>query len=362
MFNDVNLALLITVVGTLLAVIPVIGWFFRREEHRQLDVVLDNEVFLVNQLVRNLENFSIEIDGKPASDQIVWITGWIINSGNYDISERIIEGPLTLKLPENMQWLRGNIVHSSSDVTCNSHIIGPQELEFKWVLLRSGEYIHFDALLQCPLEETKEVWDTSSLAEKIKLYSRMENIRTGSLIPLSHLGERYDPLTTHKLKILPKLPVTVFAVLFLAFLGMKTFYPFELDKLFGDGFLPARPSIVKMIDGLPAELKVFVDKDNKIKLTLNEASIDKHLQEELLFNSSEELFSQEDIRLGKILARNPPKRTPSIIFFVLYSVGFTWWLLYMWFPGMFLFGSRKRRTVSALFALQKQKIGKRSDS
>ncbi len=362
MFNDVNLALLLTVVGTLLAVIPVIGWFFRREEHRQLDVVLDNEVFLVNQLVRNLENFSIEIDGKPASDQVVWITGWIINSGNYDISERIIEGPLTLKLPENMQWLRGNIVHSSSDVTCNSHIIGSQELEFKWVLLRSGEYIHFDALLQCPLEETKEVWDTSSLAEKIELYSRMENIRTGSLIPLSHLGERYDPLTTHKLKILPKLPATVFAVLFLAFWGMKTFYPFELDKLFGDGFLPARPSIVKMIDGLPAELKVSVNQENKLRLTLNKPALNKGLQKELFFDTPEELFSQGDIRVGKILARDRPKNTPSIILFVLFTVGFTWSLLYMWFPGMFLFGSTKRRTVSALYALQRQKIGKQSDS
>ena len=360
MSNNMNLVL--ATVGLLLAAIPVIGWFFRREEHRQLDVVLDNEVFLVNQLVRNLENFSIEIDGKPASDQVVWITGWIINSGNYDISERIIEGPLTLKLPENMQWLRGNIVHSSSDVACNSHIIGPQELEFKWVLLRSGEYIHFDALLQCPLEETKEVWDTSSLAEKIELYSRIENIRTGSLIPLSHLGERYDPLATHKMKILPKLPVTVLAVLFLAFIGMRTFYPFELDQLFGDGFLPARPSIVKMIDGFPVEFTVSINQENKLKLTSNRPTLNKGLGKGLFFDTPEELFSQGDIRVGKILARNPPKRTPSIILFVLFAVGFTWGLLYMWFPGMFLFGSRKRRTVSALFALQKQTIGKRSDS
>ena len=357
-----NLNLVLAVVGILFAAIPVIGWFFRREEHRQLDVVLDKEVYLVNQLAGNLKNFSIVIEGKPSSEQVVWITGWIINSGNSDISERIVEHPLTLKLPENMQWLRGTIVHYSSDVTCNSHIIGSQELEFRWVLLRSGEYIHFDALLQCPLEETKEVWDISSLAEKVTPYSRMENIHTGSLIPLSDLGERYNPLKTRKLNIMRKLIVTFLGVLLLVPIWMIVFFPFELDQLFGDGFLRARLSIVKMIDGIPAELKVSVDKENKIKLTLNQPSIDKHLQEELLFNTPEELFSQEDIRLGKILARGSSEDTIGIIVTGIPSIIITWGLLYMWFPGMFLFGSTKRRTVSALYALQRQKIGKQSDS
>ena len=156
MFNASNLTLVLTVIGTLSAILyPVIGWVFRREELQQLDVVLDKEVFLVNQLAGNLNNFSIVIDEKPASDQVVWITGWIINSGSYDISERIVEHPLKLQLPENMQWVRGDVKHYSIDVKCNSQIISPQELQFTWVLLKSGEYIYFDALLECPIEETK---------------------------------------------------------------------------------------------------------------------------------------------------------------------------------------------------------------
>ena len=104
---NIDVSLLVTVLGTVLAIlIPIGNWYFRREEHRQLDVVIDRNVALVNQFVRNLENLSIVIDGKPASAQVVWITGWIINAGNYDISERIVEYPLKLTVAENMKWLR----------------------------------------------------------------------------------------------------------------------------------------------------------------------------------------------------------------------------------------------------------------
>lgn len=356
-----NLNLVLAVVGILFAAIPVIGWFFRREEHRQLDVVLDKEVYLVNQLAGNLKNFSIVIEGKPSSEQVVWITGWIINSGNHDISERIIEHPLKLELPKNMQWLRGDIEHCSSDVKCNSHIIGAQELQFKWILLKSGEFIYFDALLQCPLEETKEVWDTGSFVEIIKPYSRIENIRTDSLTSLSELGEIYNPFKPRKLNIIPKIIATFFAILFFMPMWMITLLPFELDNLFGDGYLTAAPRMVKIVEGVPIPLSVSVDQENHVRLTLNDPAIDTPLNEEYFFSTPDEIFSQEDIRLGKFAAKDLSKETSFIIVLSLLTSIVTWGLFHMWFPRMFL-KSKIRRTTSALFALQTQKIGKTSDS
>ena len=363
MLNDLNLELALTVVATLSAIlIPVIGWFLRQKECHQLDVVLDKGIFLVNQLAGNLKNFSIGIDENSASDQVAWTTGWIINSGNFDISERMIEHPLILKVPNNMKWLRGSIEHCSNDVKCKSHIVGDQELQFEWVLLKCGEYIYFDALLQCPLEETTEFGSINSLAKIVSPYSRIENIQIESLIPLSQLGERYSPLKPRKLNLIPKLSVTLAAILFFALMWMRAFFPFELDNLIGDGFLPATPKLVKTVDGIPVELKVSVNQKNEVRLMSNQPEVDTPLHDNYLFSSTDELFSQEDIRVGRFAVHELSKDTLYLIALGFLTSIFTWGLLYMWFPRMFLFDSNKRRTTSALFKLQTQKIAKQSKS
>ena len=80
MLSDFSLTSIFTIIGAIAAIcVPIIGLLFRRKEQRQLDIVLDKGVFLVNQLAGGLKNFSILIDGEPASEQIVWVTGWIIN-------------------------------------------------------------------------------------------------------------------------------------------------------------------------------------------------------------------------------------------------------------------------------------------
>ena len=363
MFADLNLNLTLTVIGIVIAIFaPVIGWLFRRKERYQLDVVLDKEVFLVNKLAGGLKNFAIMLDDKPASDQVVWITGWVINSGNFDISERMIEQPLILRLPENMQWLRGNVEHCPIDVKCDLQMIGEHELQLSWVLLKSGEFIYFDALLQCPLEETMDAWDTDSLAEVIKPYSRIENIRTESLVPLSQLGERYNPFKTRKRHLIPKLVVTFTAISFLAFMWMRVFFPFELDNLFGDGFLRGTPKLVKRVDSVPVEVSVFLNKKGHVKLKPKQADKDAPLPEKYVFSTPEELFSQDDIRIGKISVRDLLRETLVLILLGFLTIFFTWILLYIWFPRMFLFDSKIRRTTSSLSALQRQTIGKKSNS
>lgn len=168
MFSDFSIVSIFTIIGAIAAIfVPLIGLIFRRKEHRQLDIVLDKCVFLVNQLAGDLKNFSIVIDGEPASEQIVWVTGWIINSGHFDISERIIEAPLRLKTPEDTQWLRGTIEHCSENVQCSSNIVGTDVLQFDWTLLRTGEYIRFEALLNCPLDKIQEDWGMDALVETI---------------------------------------------------------------------------------------------------------------------------------------------------------------------------------------------------
>ncbi len=243
--TDFTLAL--TALGALAAIIiPLSLWLFTREARYQLDIILDKEMFLVNQVARDLDYIRILIDDKPAPEQVVWITGWIINSGKLDISNRIVEKPLRLILPEDMSWLRATIDHFSSNVECYSTAIDEKQVEFNWTLLRSGEYIHFDCLMQCPIENTKESWDTSSLASTIRPYSRIENTRTDTVVPISPLVEKDDPSQSHK-RLFRKITVTAILATIYPVLWILLFFPYSIDGFFGDGFLHASPSVVKFI-------------------------------------------------------------------------------------------------------------------
>lgn len=268
----------------------------------------------------------------------------------------MIEQPLTLKLKKNMKWLRSSIENCSNDVECNSHIVGDQKLQFEWVLLKCGEFINFDALLQCPLEETIEFRSVYSIAHKINPYSRIENIHIESLIPISHLGERYRPLKPRKPKLISKLSVTLAAILFLGTMWMQVFFPFEFDNLFGDGFLPATPMLVKTVNDIPVELKLTVNKENSVRLKFKQAEVDAPMHDHDLFNSTDDLLSQEDIHVGRVAVRELAKDTFFLIVLGFCTIGFTWALLYMWFPRMFLFNSKRRRTTAALIKLQTQKL------
>ena len=344
MFDDSNL--LVTVIGVLVTVlIPIIGLFLRRQEHRQLDVIVDREVALVNQVVGDLKNFSIVIEGTPASDQVVWITGWVINSGNYDISYGMVERLLILKLRENMQWLRGRIEHCSSDLQCDLKRPTSQELEFTWILLRKGEYIRFDALLQCPVDEAGDIGGYDSLLDEIEVYSRIENVPTGPCLSLGELGERYDPLKSRKRYVTPKLITTSLALVVLGLMWMGMFARFELERWFGDGFLLGVPQIVIDVDGTPTRAGVAVAQDGRVKLTAG--------QQDRVFATAEALFLSPEIRVDRIGVRYEAKVFDAVLL-VLLTTGGTWGILYMWFPGMFLFRSGKRRAASALFALQRE--------
>ena len=349
MVSGTEFTLALTALGALAAiVIPFSIWYFTREARYQLDILLEKEVFLVSQVTRDLDYIRILIDDKPAPEQVVWITGWIINSGKLDISNRNIEKPLRLILPDDMSWLRATIDRSSPDVECNSVFIDERNIEFNWTLLRSGEYIHYDCLIQCPNEKTTEIWDIDSLASAIRPYSRIENTRTDAVVPISPLLEKDDP-SQLKRRLIRKITFTAIVATMYPVLWMVTFFPHDLDGVFGDGYLRASPSIVKSIDGKPHELSMSIDRLRNVKLELDEPFVE-------LFYSEDEhsnIFKSDDLKVGKISKRDLSKEPvfvtliSCVTFIVLISC------IFMWLPTKYLVGSRKRRAASALHALGK---------
>ena len=349
MISGVDLTLILTAIGVVAAIsIPLGIRYFSREARHQLDIILDKEVFLVNQLARDVKDISILIDEKPASEQVVWITGWIVNSGSLDIGDRIVQKPLRLDLPENMSWIRANIDHSSNDVECQCSTVDKRQIEFHWTLLRSGEYIHFDCLVECPPEATKEVWDSKSFAEAIRPYSRIENTRTDTVVPISSLQEKDSPSQSRR-RLMRKCYITIVALIIFPVLWIVTFFPYEIDGFFGDGFVPASTNIVKHIDDENHVLDVSISRSKDVRLELEHPPVD------LLFSASEHerIFDKSGISIGEISVRD----LSGEVGFVTYLSSITFLIVailaFVWLPKKYLMGFRMRRAASVLYALKK---------
>ena len=353
MTNGFSLTLVLTAIGTLAAIcVPFIIHYFRRKTEYQLDIVLDKEVFLVNQLARDLKNFSISIDGEPATEQVVWITGWIINSGTLDISARMVERPLRLELPEGMSWIRVDIGHSSSGVDCDFAPIDERVSQASWALLRSGEYIYFDPLIECPLAELKENPTRRSFSEIIIPSSRIENIRTETIVPISQLGEKYNPLTPRKRYLALKIVASLAIGAFIALVWMRTSFPFDIDSFFGDGFLSATTEIVKVVGGEALPLEVSIDRSNNVRLELKDGSDNNEYMEVFEAGRHADIFERPDIRTGKISAQDRAKENSQLVLLGIVTYLFSTIFLLTWFPIKFLFNPKIRRTAAALYALR----------
>ena len=294
----------------------------------------------------------------------MWITGWIINSGNYDISERTVEVPLTLTLPENLQWSSVKVPHCSNDVKCEVEIVERHKLRFRWSLLRGGEFIYFDALLRCPIDESNDQLGKGFFAKTVNPYSRIENIRNDSIVSLSQIGDRYNPKKTRERHFGLKALATCFVcALYIPFF-MRLVYPFALDQFFGDGFLSARPVIESTADDVSIELAVSVNGHNKIRLECPQSAENQDVGVcgRHVFDSPTEVFANKDLRVSKFVHRDRMKEPDAVFLLGAVTVFAFWIVIYMWFPGLRLFGSKRRRTASALYALQKRKPDTNADS
>ena len=344
-----DFALALTALGALAAIVIPFGiWYFTREARYQIDILVEKEVFLVNQVARDLNNIRILIDGNPASEQVVWITGWIINSGKLDVSDRSIEKPLRLILPEGMSWLRATIDHSSPDVHCNLAIVDENQIVFSWTLLRSGEYIHYDCLIQCPNENDAGAWDRESLEGVIRPYSRIENTRTDTIVPISPLlGKDNKPLLRRR--VIRKVIMTSMLATLYAVMWMMTFFPHDFDSFFDDGYLRANPSVVKSIEGETHELSMSIDRFNNVKLELDEPPVELFYSED----QHSRIFDSKDLTIGKISSRDLSKESGFIALISCVTFIVIIASIMMWLPTKYLMGSRMRRAAAALHVLRK---------
>ena len=142
-----------------------------------LSYIEESFIPLFRSIVKNMEDLEILYEKKPINPSLVMLKGCFINSGNIDIDSPIIYKPVSIKLPEDWKWIKAKIIDKPSDMKADCTINNSSELEFKWDLLKKGEFLRFDSLIEVPLNDKNEPSDSKEKRKKTISFSyRISNL------------------------------------------------------------------------------------------------------------------------------------------------------------------------------------------
>jgi len=172
---------MVGLLATLILGILGIYYAFRFRTQPRLTYVRDEFIPLFKSIVQSIDGIEISHGGRPIDQNLLLLKGSLLNTGSSDIDPSVIHEPLQLKLPPNCNALKAKITNSSAEVGAACKIIDSNTIEFNWNLLKKGEFVTFDALLEeggkaKDAQESKEEDHILKLEKKIKFKHRITNL------------------------------------------------------------------------------------------------------------------------------------------------------------------------------------------
>lgn len=248
--------------GTLIAILGVattviIGAptiLYLRSRHRypgQLTLIKESSVGLFDSIVKNLPELQVLFEGEPASPGLVLWKGYLLNTGSKDITESMINEPVSISLPPNHKWLTAKVVSSSPKVDAQLHV-EPSLLTVSTGLVRREEYISFEAVLEIPLrtdgDKSKSTTRSDRAEKAFTIDHRIADTRRVRLVELPELKR-----PRRRLKIM--LVLIVISFLFGSAIAYK--------ELFGFGSTGEMRYLMPLSSGDTIEVRITPKKDDQ---------------------------------------------------------------------------------------------------
>lgn len=119
----------------------------KRRYPGKITYITEECINLFEALVKNFEEISIKYKYQPIHENIVYLRGIFLNTGDTDIKPDMVEENLSIILPEGYKWLTAKITKASS-LNQNLIINDSNQLFLELGLFKKKEFIQFEALAE----------------------------------------------------------------------------------------------------------------------------------------------------------------------------------------------------------------------
>lgn len=158
------------------AIFGVVGVYLtiRSRYPGKITFINEQTIELFDAIGNSINDLTVTYGGQQVNENLVLLNGAFINSGKTDITQSMVEQPITLKLPDGYKWLTGSVV--KSNVVAELRKIDDETISISTGLFRCGEYVKFHALAQLP-DNADGDSNSQKFKKSIKFEHRITNTR-----------------------------------------------------------------------------------------------------------------------------------------------------------------------------------------
>ena len=176
----------------------------------EITFIFPRTIALVDTIVQRLPALTVAYRGDPVGENVVFLNGALLNTGNRDLHSSMVDSSPALELPHGFRWLDVTVAQES-EIHSKSRITDERHLYFDINLLKPKEGVFFQCLIQTPektekppdklvlesLSGSARIRDTAFriIKERIGPVSTVSNIAPGLFLVLMALALIILPAT-----------------------------------------------------------------------------------------------------------------------------------------------------------------------
>ena len=147
------------------AIFGIIGLYLTLKSKYPGGITFVNEqtIELFDAIGKTLDKLEVTYNGDSVNENLVLLNGAFINFGKIDISQEMVEKPISLMLPTGYKWLTAKVVGSAGTVKAKLKVSSDREILIETGLFRCKEFVKFHALAQVPNDDTEK-----SISDKLR--------------------------------------------------------------------------------------------------------------------------------------------------------------------------------------------------
>ncbi len=175
---------------------------------------------LFSSAIRKLK-IDISFNDKKIEYPLILFKGEIINTGTLDIDKTSIYEPLKLISSENFKWIEVNIMDDAQKVNSVIQKVNEREININWDLLKKGEKISFEALVESTITPKK-----NGGSDAFEFYNSLDFSHRITNLDRISCNDKYNRSKETKRKFIN----TAFTSLFIIFVGIITLQLYNTNE------------------------------------------------------------------------------------------------------------------------------------
>ena len=162
-----------TIVGIIGAILTLLFGIYsikisrRENKQHQLSFSKVQCLSLFDSIVENIDGIEVNYKQSPINKSIILFEARIENKGFKDVDSSGIHSPLRIIIGQNFNFLECKVSDISENINASAIIVGINEIEVKWDLLKKNEFIQFTTLIKEVGTKTQQVEENDE--KKIRL-------------------------------------------------------------------------------------------------------------------------------------------------------------------------------------------------